>query len=256
MRYWLSSKIFEWIHSNDGGHYSDIERVTRPHALLSHCERILDTSNSEFSVADAVLGLKRAINIRLLHIEELYSFCAMFPKGVGALERLERVGLARPFLVRQLFELRNEIEHNDVQAPSLYKARELVDVTWYFLKTTDSACKVVPDGVVLRASEEGSFPPEEWISVRPSGDQPGHFHVAGWINTSLLSQTAQNGFFEVELSTIKTKESITPNPGDEISWSAYQMNSTRSDDERWIIGVTALSPELRIELWRLALDAC
>lgn len=255
MRFWLSSRVFEWANSTDGGRCSDLERVTRPHALLAHCERVLAASDSEFSIADAILGLKRAINSRLQHIEELYGFRAIFPKGVGALERLEQVGLARPFLVRQLFELRNDIEHNDAKPPTSYRVRELVDLTWYFLKTTDSACKLVPDGVILRAGEEGSFPPEQWISVRPSRDHPGHFDIAGWVHMDLLSPSVQEGFFEIQLSVLKTKESAPPKTDDAFALAAYAHNSARSDAERWIVGMSALSPELQIELWRLALDA-
>lgn len=255
MQLWLSNKVFGWINSIEGGHIIDIDRVNRPHALLSHCARTLATGDSEFSIADAVLGLKRAINSRLQHIEELYSFSAMFPKSVGALERLERVGLARPTLVKQLLELRNDIEHNDAPPPTQSRARELIDLTWYFLKTTDPACKLVPNGVLLRSDKEGSTPPELWICINRSRELKGFFDVSGWVRPSLISYEPQEGFFEIQLTTLKTKDSLKPDSSNEMAQWAYAYNSTRSEHDLRIVGVSKLNAELEIELWRLALDA-
>jgi hypothetical protein len=148
--FWLPEEILSWHAEYESGHRTEIERVLRPHELLLHSEGLLTSTENEFARADAVLSLKRAINSRLQHLEELYAFSTAFPRNIGALERLEIVGLARPLLIRQLFSLRNNIEHNDATPPNAYECRELIDSTWYFLKTTDYACKVVPRGVVLK----------------------------------------------------------------------------------------------------------
>lgn len=255
MQLWLSNKVFEWLNSIEGGHIIDIERVKRPHALLTHCERTLATGDSEFSIADAVLGLKRAINSRLQHIEELYSFSAMFPKSVGALERLERVGLARPTLVKQLLELRNDIEHNDAPPPTQSRAKELIDLTWYFLKTTDPACKLVPSGVLLKSENEGSTPRDLWIYINQSREQRGFFDISGWIQTSHLSHEPQEGFFEIQLATLQSKDTRTTDTLSEVGKWANIQNSARSEHERWISGVSQLHTELQIKVWSLALDA-
>lgn len=255
MHLWLSHKVFSWTHDFYGGRRTEIDRVRRPHAILAHAENVLATSESEFSVADSVLGLKRAINSRLQHLEELYGFGAMFPRTLGSLERLEQVGLARPLLVKQLFELRNDIEHNDAAPPSSRRARELVDATWYFLRTTDYACKLVPDSVIVRSAEEGSLPPEQWVSLRTLRDNSDRFEIAGWVSVELLADTEQPESFELDLVKLKSKPAGPPESADVLSRAAYVSNSARGDDERWIQGQAVLPSGLQREFWRLALDA-
>lgn len=255
MRFWLSGKVFSWAHDSDGGRRSDPDRVKRPHVILAHAENALGAGDSEFAIADAVLGLKRAIDSRLRHLEELYRFSGLFPKSVGALERLEQVGLARPLVVRQLFDIRNDIEHRDAPPPTRERVRELVDATWYFLRTTDHACKVVPHGVVLRSAEEGSFPPEQSISLQSSREKVGCFDVAGWVKLDFLSEVAQPNFFELDLIRVEPKATTPPDSDDIYIKSAYKHNAARADDERFIDGHAVLSIDLQREYWRLALDA-
>jgi hypothetical protein len=255
MRYWLSRKIFAWTPDCDGGRRSDPDRVKRPHAILAHAENVLATGSSEFALADAVVSLKRAINSRLQHIEELYRFSELFPKALGSLERLEQVGLARPLVVRQLFDIRNDIEHRDVPPPAHKRVRELVDATWYFLRTTDQACKVVPYGVVLRSAAEGSFPPEQSISLQSSREKVGRFDIAGWVKLDFLSETLQPNCFETDLIRVEPKASTPPESDDVYIQSAFRHNSTRADDERFIFGHTVLSLDLQREFWRLSIEA-
>ncbi|HEX8873785.1 MAG TPA: hypothetical protein VF780_04100, partial [Nitrosospira sp.] len=89
MRKWLLPAVFDWFPESCGAvTISDPERVRRPHAILAHAENVLSKSESDFSVADSILGLRRAINSRLQHLDEIYAFREMFPKQVGSLERL------------------------------------------------------------------------------------------------------------------------------------------------------------------------
>ena len=118
----------------------------------------------------------------------MYGFAALFPKNVGALERLEAVGLARPFLIRRLFDLRNDIEHRDAAPPDLDRCLELADVTWYFLKSTDYACKVVPAGVILRGTTGVSArEPELWLNMRFDELSEGEMTVTGWVSPAEIS---------------------------------------------------------------------
>ena len=141
---WLSPTIFNWHALVEAAMRMDVGRFLRPHEFLSHAERRLEQTSDEFARADAVLNLKRAVNSRLKHIEEMYGLSVAFPTGTGVLERLQKVDLARPLLIHQMFELRNDIEHNDAPVPAIQRCRELVDATWYFLRTTDSACSARP----------------------------------------------------------------------------------------------------------------
>lgn len=253
MHNWLSRAVFDWAPNSPGAAtLGDTERVRRPHAILAHAENVLSKSESEFSVADSILGLKRAINSRLQHLDEIYEFRELFPKQVGSLERLEQVGLARPFLIKQLFELRNNIEHSDASPPSAERARELVDAAWYFLRSTDSACKWVLNGVILRPLEESSCrDPELWLEIEVLPGQRERFRIWGWISLDLISETEQPGFLLLEVATLRSKRLRQANSLSNIgSWS----HAARRDDERWIVAQADVPQDLRKQIWRLAFE--
>ena len=176
----------------------DARRHTRPNDLLVHAERRLQNGPDEFAIADAVLSLKRAVNSRLKHLEELYGLSTAFPKSVGVLERLQAVDLARPLLVRQMFELRNDIEHNDSPAPNVDRCRELADATWYFLRATDSACSEDPKDLVF--SPDAARPMQagtEYVSI--SDLEPGlpRVTVVARLRHEQISWTKQLDYLEV-----------------------------------------------------------
>jgi hypothetical protein len=254
MSTWLSRGIFDWSCEASGGRREELERVRRPHAILSHAEGLLCAGAAEFSIADSVFALKRAINSRLQHLEELYGFQDMFPRSVGALERLEAVGLARPFLIKQLFELRNDIEHKDAAAPSSKRTGELVDITWYFLQATDPACKARPQGLVLRSAEEGSIPPELWVSLRLLDVARSTWEVTGWVARDMLQDTIGPSTFEIKVKAMRSKP-VAPVDDHPLSRASFLRNSLRSDDERWIEAEAVVPQDLRARIWRTAFAA-
>ena len=195
---WLSPSVFQWHASVEYAERVDARRHSRPYELLAHAERRLQNGPDEFAIADAVLSLKRAVNSRLKHLEELYGLSKAFPKSVGVLERLQAVDLARPLLVRQMFELRNDIEHNDAHAPNVDRSCELADATWYFLRATDSACSEDPKDLVfspdaVRPMQAGA----EFVSI--SGIKPGlpHVTVVARLRNEQISWTKLLGYLEL-----------------------------------------------------------
>ncbi|MBN9133161.1 MAG: hypothetical protein J0H48_07325 [Nitrosospira multiformis] len=256
MRIWLSPVVFDWEPYPGATIPNDSHRVRRPHAILAHVEEVLSKNESEFSIADSILGLKRAINSRLRHLDEIYGFRELFPKQVGSLERLEQVGLARPFLIKQLFELRNDIEHEDVSPPCIERARELIDTVWYFLRATDAACKSIPCELNLRSLEEGSYSnPVFWLNVEILRDHcQRRFRISGWLSSEFISEIEQPGFLLLELSIIRSKSSEPTDPVDPTSMRAYSHNAARGDDERWIQAQVDIPHDLQRQIWRLAFE--
>ncbi|HKX53478.1 MAG TPA: hypothetical protein VJM47_06715 [Nitrosospira sp.] len=256
MRIWLSPVVFDWEPYPRATIPNDSYRVRRPHAILAHAEEILSKNESEFAIADSILGLKRAINSRLRHLDEIYGFRELFPKQGGSLERLEQVGLARPFLIKQLFELRNDIEHKDAMPPGAKRTRELIDAVWYFLRATDAACKSIPCEFNLRSSGEGSYSnPVLWLNVEILPDHcQRRFQISGWLSLDLISEIEQPGFLLLELSVIRSKSSGPPDPVDPISMGAYLHDVARGDDERRIQAQTDIPHDLRRQIWRLAFE--
>jgi hypothetical protein len=255
---WLSPEVFDWAPEYDGAKLGDSERTLRPHVILAHAEKVLFSSDSELSIADSILSLRRAINSRLKHLHEIYEFRDLFPKQLGSLERLEQVGLARPFLIKQLLDVRNEIEHNDAAPPSATRARELVDATWYFLRTTDSACKLIPQGVTLLSVKRGSsdVDPElySWLSFRFLPGQHQSLKISGWLSLELLSETEQPGFLLLKVTALRPKGPPSADPLDKSAYEAYLANAHRGEDERFIVAEADVHPGFRRQILRLAFE--
>jgi hypothetical protein len=252
---WLAESIFDWEAEGTGGRISDMDRVRRPYELLLHAHNLLETSSSALARADAVANLKRSINSRLQHLEELYRFSERFPKRIGALQRLEAVGLARPFLINKIFELRNAIEHKDEAPPDIVRCSEFADVTWYFLKATDHASKLAPDSFELNAAGAIDRYPPLGVTVSWTLGKPNEVEIAGWLSLSELSEVSLPGFLPIDIHTFKTNKAFERKARDEISNIAYSENSKRGADERWVIGRVATSLHLHQKIWRLALDS-
>jgi hypothetical protein len=253
---WLSEDVFEWhAESAGGGRLSDAARVARPYEILHHARQLVQSSNSSLVRGDALSNLKRSINVRLQHIEELYRFSGIFPKNTGTLERLEVVGLARPFLIKQLFELRNDVEHNDSDPPDGVRLSELVDIAWYFLKATDPACKVVPDGISFKCQDSPfARNPPLGIAVYPVPGNADSVAVAGWLSPLQLHEKGGPGLLSLKVEECRGKPlgPISDEPDDQL---AYMINRMRGDDERWIEGSVVTPAQLQQRLWRLSLEA-
>jgi hypothetical protein len=89
----------------------------RPYSHWRHAEELLDTASNEFQRTDIITTLKRAIDVRLRALSAAYEFkripLADLPQG--QLEQLAYLGVLRPLLIGRLIEIRNRIEHEDVE---------------------------------------------------------------------------------------------------------------------------------------------
>jgi hypothetical protein len=253
---WLDSAILDWTPEFLSGTRQDRERVHRPHQILDHAYRLLVDAPTPFELADALSNLKRAVNSRLQHLEEIYRFASMFPRSVGALERLEGVGLAKPFLIRALFDLRNDVEHNDAKPPSQLRCSELADTTWYFLKTTDYSCKTAPSGVILRC-ESGVYvrDPSLWLSIDLDATHGAAIPANGWLPVPYLHDKALPGSLPLLLQRQRLKSSDRYSDGSPVSKEGLAAHTERGDDERYVVGSIGASDGLKRRLWTLALQS-
>ncbi|HZY18633.1 MAG TPA: hypothetical protein VFE82_09130 [Ramlibacter sp.] len=234
MNYWLSREVLAWTPDVASWTSTDPVRAKRPYEILAHAESVLANAQTALALSDAILALKRVIDSRLRHLDELYRFSARFPGNkVGALERLEQVGLAKPFVVKQLFEIRNDIEHRDLPPPSLNRAKELVDVAWYFLRATDQPCRCWPRELTLRSDALDGNGDKPWIIMCPPSSPSGMFRVSGWVPPQLIGREDAGGSVEVR-----------PLP-------ETQLNPLR-DGQTHVFGDAFMSPDTQREVWRLA----
>lgn len=185
---YLHPSAIQWVCSADSYTNSADSRIRRSYDTLKYASSLIDGDVNEFKLSDAIMNLKRAVNVRLKLLDELYKFSHVsFLKKFGALERLESVGLARPFLIRQLFELRNDIEHNDAPPPVVNRVRELMDVVWYFLKSTDSAVAIHSRTLMFRVPGGNDDANDPWFAIEAFTGESKRIEVSGWFAAPIIS---------------------------------------------------------------------
>ncbi len=163
---WISNEIFNLEYKSQTSIVLNLEKSKRAYEMWEHSRLLIEENESEFHLSDGISNLKRSLNQRLNFIEEIYNLKNINLQGTpkGYLELLEFFGIVRPFLMKQLLAIRNDIEHRDVKPPSIEKCLELLDAVWYFLKSTDYLARYSTDSIVY---EEENIIPEDnsWIEL-------------------------------------------------------------------------------------------
>ncbi|WP_313260480.1 hypothetical protein [Lacrimispora sp.] len=144
MECWLSKDIWNWDARYESGTELDAEAWKRAYEIWDRAKFLIDINDNLFCLSDGITNLKRSINQRLKNIEKVYHFknIDFENKAKGYLELLEQFDIVRPLIMKELLRIRNEIEHNDALPPNANRCQELVDIVWYFLKSTDSLVQI------------------------------------------------------------------------------------------------------------------
>lgn len=195
---YLSNEILTRDAYKSGSSSCNIDDVMRPYQILTHSESLINKDSSAFNLADALGNLKRALNHRLQLIERLYQLKTLKFVGIpkGYLEILEKYGLARPYLIKKLMEIRNNIEHKDKKPPSVDRCRELLDVTWYFLKSTDQIVSSIPLDIELEAINSHGLHEKYGCSISiklPKKD----FSISGWFPIKYINKEKFDNSFKI-----------------------------------------------------------
>lgn len=228
---WISNSILDWELRYQSANIFDHE-WERAYTIWAHACNLIEDSRNDFSLSDGIGNLKRSLNHRLKLIEELYCFKSIeIPnKPKGYLELLERYDIVRPYLMKMLLDVRNDIEHNDAVPPALEKCKELVDVVWYFLKSTDSIIRVQKDSFIFNLLDETGSDTDYWISLDvnfKSGSKD--FKIYGNIPCSMLYRACEKGASKVVIEksgeTNKNIEDYCGNSDTKISISGVLIPS-------------------------------
>lgn len=138
---WVKVAWRGWWRSGAESSFGDEDVALRAYGHWGHAEKLLAVADSQFHRIDIVTALKRAIDQRLRALREKYQLNRLRrvagERKNGDLQTLERLNLARPFMLGKLMRIRNAVEHQDSEPPRLDECRELVELVWYFLKSTD-----------------------------------------------------------------------------------------------------------------------
>lgn len=196
---WISNNIFNSYGSVGISKLIDNELWERSYEIWEHACGLIDKPKNEFSLTDGIANLKRLLNHRLQLIEKLYCFkeidFANKPKGY--LELLENYGIVRPFIMKELLKIRNGIEHYDQRPPDVIRCKELSDIIWYFLKSTDNIvqqAKYHIDFIILDDNKEET---EFRYAIELDWEHHNNLKVKGWIPGEYISYCEKDEFIEV-----------------------------------------------------------
>lgn len=180
--------------------------VWRAHEIWRHAISLISVKSDEFARGDAISNLKRAINHRLQAISKAYSIEALpFSNKRQVLEKLQFYGLVRPALLRELFEIRNAIEHQDGSPPAEDQCRRYGDFVWYFLKSTDSLLLMKVDDVQFWSSES-----DDQLTFYPTFDGSWKIIIQGHLSPELIRGSKDEN--SLELDEFYQRPEYTPPP--------------------------------------------
>lgn len=230
---WISPEILGWIPVHESHTCYSEDKKKRAYEIWSHAEHILSKTTNEFERVDAITTLKRSINHRLRNISLLYKFDKLklpnTPRHL--LQQLEFFGLVRPMMLRKLMDIRNAVEHKDSKAPSQNRCLELLEFTWYFLKSTDSLCTRVVDSIILHHPEE--YHKNDCYCIDSSRDQNWKFSILGWIPPQIITEKESKGWLIARLQKKHTRQfvldKIDKDDSDEVEESRKDCGKNPDD---------------------------
>lgn len=177
-RIWIKPEILFWEYRSPSGSYLDEAPWRRAYRIWEHAAKKLQPRADEMDRTDAITTLKRCLNQRLKQLEKAYKLNTFLEsKNTRYLQLLEQLGLVRPLLLRQLMEVRNAIEHDDKAPPKIERCLEMLDVVWYFLKTTDGVMQVRTESILLQPTQESPY----WVEIDIGIKRIWKINARGWL---------------------------------------------------------------------------
>jgi len=233
---WIDSRVLSWNCSYQSGIVLDGEKWQRANLIWEHAKNLIESNQSEFDLADGITNLKRCLNHRLSLIEEIYEFknIELNSKPKGYMELLERLGIIRPFIMNNLCLIRNDIEHNYARPPSIERCLELLDVIWYFLKSTDPMVQIKKGDVYFEMCDEYGF------SLRNNFNNSEIYYIYGSFPTEYVYSEQKDNCFEIILGTFEF------NNGD-INFKYYNKSNDLNIDKS-LSGRALFNDNLKFEV--------
>src|SRR5438128_6969353 len=124
--------------------------------MVDHADSLLRPGCSEAARGDAIAALRRAVGQRVRVFSDVHRLehLPLERKPKNTMELLEVLGVIRPIMLRTLVDIRNAYEHEDIPPPSEDRCRELADLAWYFLRSTEWPVKVIPTSFIIWWDDE------------------------------------------------------------------------------------------------------
>lgn len=228
MECWLSKDIWNWDARYESGTELDAEAWKRAYEIWDRAKFLIDKNDNLFCLSDGITNLKRSINQRLKNIEKVYHFknIDFENKAKGYLELLEQFDIVRPLIMKELLRIRNEIEHNDALPPNANRCQELVDIVWYFLKSTDSLVQILKKSYYFQFYDDEGSETQYGFSVSVDYNSHSNLKICGWFPASIVSLSEKEDFLEVFLKDFNGPEKFKN--------TNYHQDKLETD--RWVNG--------------------
>ena len=204
MNYFISQEIFNWHNMSSTQCYNG-ENIKECYDYLNHAESLIVDFKDKFHIQDAIRNLKVVVDKRIKQIERVYDFKSYFPKQ-HILEIYKELGIVKGFVkgfvIRKLFTIRNDIEHNELDYSDAEQCHDLVDTIWYFLKSTDEIVYTANTGIEL--SKDGNIENEEiWIGIDIDSSKMKVVKIRGRVDKDFLSKERFENAIKIENVEIK-----------------------------------------------------
>ncbi|WP_284205527.1 hypothetical protein [Psychromonas marina] len=113
---YLSIEFLDWPYGEHEATGVDFDKFNRGHEIWRHAKSRLDGNPNEFEIIDCITSLKRAVNSRIKTIAKEYDFSSLpnIRSKKQTLEKYQDYGIIRSSFLKELFELRNLLEHEDI----------------------------------------------------------------------------------------------------------------------------------------------
>lgn len=225
---YLSKTIFDWNYYSQWATILPDDKWERPYEMWEYSRALVDNATTEFELGDGIANLKRALNHRLQLIERSYNLRSIHPswRNKGYLEILEDFGLVRPYLMKSLLTIRNDIEHNDAEPPEKERCKEFVDIVWYFLKSTDPLVQVLKSSNAYDLFDEEGYETHYGFNFELDYKDLNSIEISGWFYDELILNEPGDGFFAVEFNSLHTKK----------NWEGSLYHNEKLESDKWLNG--------------------
>ncbi|MFC8874459.1 hypothetical protein [Streptomyces ardesiacus] len=197
-----------------------LDRKTLADYAHAHADHRIRTHVTEWDRTDAILALKRAMQLRVDHLDAIYKF-NQFPefRQLGPLGLLEHWGIIRQRMLRRMRQLRNAVEHEGVEPPNLEECEDYAEVVWWFLRGTSPILMPLDNmdfGGAFDGSVTYSYNP---LKIKVSGD----------VEAALISNEEHEGWTKLSMAPAyygDVKGKMTPV---EVNGGRYRIEATVTD---------------------------
>ena len=143
----------------EGGSFPYSISSDKGYELIDHAYDLLQYEE-ELYRSDIIANLRKAVNYRVSDLRNCFGLDKLKfnkLKSDQKLEKLQELGVVKSLLIKKLLTIRNGIEYCANTPPIKEECEELIDIVWYFYKSTDRYCEFYPESLLVEWGEEREF---------------------------------------------------------------------------------------------------